>query len=168
MEADTVVRLVKRLRECVAEARIFVAVVHRAQRRTIWNALAASNINLSEDRVDTVERMQGDEADVVIVCLGFTDHVSTFERELAFCYDVSRLNVGLSRPKSLVIVLGSASLFSPPLSATLDPVSRAGVEHLLEYLRRSVAVPERGLYGKLPGVGEDNLIDRFESLLAIK
>ena len=54
------------------------------------------------DRTDTVDRFQGSQADVVIVCLTTCDGVVS-----ALLLDERRLNVALTRAKKKLIVVGA-------------------------------------------------------------
>ena len=56
--------------------------------------------------VDTVERMQGQERDIVIVSL--TPSSPAFATQLAdFFFQPERLNVAITRPRSKLIIIGS-------------------------------------------------------------
>ena len=55
-------------------------------------------------RVDTVERMQGAEAEVAIICYGFLDR-DRVARETDFLFDRNRLNVSMTRARKLCILV---------------------------------------------------------------
>lgn len=86
---------------------IGVVVPHRAQRamlRTRFPALAAANA------IDTVERFQGGERDVILVSATAADPDYILS-EAEFLLNPNRLNVALSRPKRKLIVLAASTLF---------------------------------------------------------
>jgi uncharacterized protein len=60
-------------------------------------------------RVGTVDKFQGQEAPIVIVSLCASD-ANASPRGLEFLFDEHRLNVAISRPQSLVIVVGNPGL----------------------------------------------------------
>lgn len=71
-------------------------------------------------RVGTVDKFQGQEAEVVIVSLA-TSSADDLPRHVDFFYSKNRLNVAISRARTLAIVLASPKLLE------LDPKT---VEHL--------------------------------------
>jgi superfamily I DNA and/or RNA helicase len=86
---------------------IGVVVPHRAQKAALrrqFPALAAANA------IDTVERFQGGEREVIIVSATASDpqYVLT---EAAFLLNLNRLNVALSRPRCKLIVVAARSIF---------------------------------------------------------
>ena len=89
-----------------------VVVPHRAQRallRARFPALAAANA------IDTVERFQGGERDVIVVSATASDPDYILS-EADFLLNPNRLNVALSRPrrKLIVIASGTCCACSPP------------------------------------------------------
>ncbi|MDQ3702350.1 MAG: Upf1 family helicase, partial [Chloroflexota bacterium] len=85
---------------------IGVVVPHRAQRamlRARFPALAAA------DAIDTVERFQGGERDVIVVSATASDPDYILS-EADFLLNPNRLNVALSRPRRKLIVLASTAL----------------------------------------------------------
>ncbi|KAJ1561227.1 hypothetical protein HK096_005510, partial [Nowakowskiella sp. JEL0078] len=115
-EVLVVVDLVRCLRACFEMETIFVVTPHRAQRSAIK---AISDIaNDQKITVDTVEKMQGDEADIVVACYGFSD-ASQLELEIDFIFNSNRLNVALSRAKALGILITTPNILRPPLTAMI-------------------------------------------------
>lgn len=94
---------------------IGVVVPHRAQKaalRVRFPELAAAQA------IDTVERFQGGERDVIIVLATASDQ-DYILAEAAFLLNPNRLNVAISRPRKKLIVIASTTIFRT-LSADLD------------------------------------------------
>ncbi|KAI9096652.1 hypothetical protein DFS34DRAFT_149922 [Phlyctochytrium arcticum] len=139
-EARVVSELVQELLQAT-DGRIFVITPHRIQRSMI-KAILPDDLDLSRVRVDTVERMQGDEADIVMTCFGFTSHASRFESELDFIFHRNRLNVALSRARSLCVLIASERLVNNPPEAVLETRERReAFAHLRTFVDRSQLVP---------------------------
>ncbi len=99
---------------------IGVVVPHRAQKallRDRFPQLAAS------DAIDTVERFQGDEREVIIVSATASDPDYVLA-EAEFLLNPNRLNVALSRPRKKLIVVASSVVFKF-LSADLEIFEQA-------------------------------------------
>lgn len=113
-EASLAVKLIQELLACgVPPAEIGVVAPFRAQGRAIRGLLLQALPDQLERRralvIDTVERMQGQEREVVIVSL--TSSSPTFASTLAdFLFQPERLNVAITRPRSKLIILGSRHL----------------------------------------------------------
>jgi DNA replication ATP-dependent helicase Dna2 len=128
IEAEVVVELILSLlmREVLPEE-IGVVVPYRAQSRLIRSLLRR---NLMDDEiiqklvVDTVERMQGQERDVVLV--SFATASPKFAAQVAdFLFQPQRLNVAVTRPRTKLILVGShhmldADQYDPNQVETLD------------------------------------------------
>jgi DNA replication ATP-dependent helicase Dna2 len=110
IEADVVMELIlSLLMRDVAPEDIGVVVPYRAQSRLI-RSLIRRNLLDSElaNRlvVDTVERMQGQEREVVIV--SFATASAKFAAQMAdFLFQPQRLNVAVTRPRTKLILVGS-------------------------------------------------------------
>lgn len=71
---------------------------------------------LPEDaRVGTVDKFQGQEAEIVLISMT-TSSAEDLPRKLEFLYSKNRLNVAISRAKTLAIVIASARLLEIPCS----------------------------------------------------
>lgn len=110
---------------------IFVITPHRAQRSASTQALKHANL-LQYCAVDTVDRMQGKEADIVIVCYSFLG-LDRVESEMDFIFDLNRVNVAISRARSLVVLLCSDLVVRPPLSVAITPHRQAAFGHLMTF-----------------------------------
>jgi DNA replication ATP-dependent helicase Dna2 len=110
MEAHVVLELVLSLltRE-VSPEEIGVVVPYRAQSRLIRSLLRRTLEDsevFNKIVVDTVERMQGQEREVILV--SFTTASPKFAAQVAdFLFSPNRLNVAVTRPRSKLILVGS-------------------------------------------------------------
>jgi DNA replication ATP-dependent helicase Dna2 len=133
-EADAVVELIAALLGCgFAAGEIAVVVPYRTQAREIRSRLRQVIADTAVQRqivVDTVERMQGQERDLVIVSL--TTSNPAFAAGLAeFFFQPERLNVAVTRPRKKLIIAGSRHV----LKATPeDPALQESVGLLKELL----------------------------------
>jgi len=126
-EASVVVDLLLTLLEAgLPPWEVGVVVPYRAQSREI-RALLRTVLPDSETRrhiiVDTVERMQGQEREAVIVSL--TTSNPTFAAHLAeFFFQPERFNVAVTRPRSKLILVGSRHVLNAQPD---DPEQQAAV-----------------------------------------
>ena len=124
LEAETVCELVLSLLSAgLPPGEIGVVVPYRAQGRAIRNLL---RVHLPEREalkalvVDTVERMQGQEREVVLISL--TTSSPAFASQLAdFFFRPERLNVAITRPRTKLIIIGSSYVLRAiPLDAQME------------------------------------------------
>jgi DNA replication ATP-dependent helicase Dna2 len=114
VEASLAVDLIVEVLACgVAAEEIGVVAPYRAQGRAIRGLLRKALPDRPEHRraivIDTVERMQGQECELIIISLTTSD--ATFASTLAdFLFQPQRLNVAITRPRSKLIILGSRYL----------------------------------------------------------
>jgi DNA replication ATP-dependent helicase Dna2 len=115
IEADVVLDLVlSLLMRDVSPEEIGVVVPYRAQSRLI-RSLIRRNLQDSEITnrlvVDTVERMQGQEREVIIV--SFATASAKFASQIAdFLFQPQRLNVAVTRPRTKLILVGSHNMLN--------------------------------------------------------
>lgn len=145
VEADLVARVAARLRERLIDPGtgrpyvtpefwrrgLFIVSPHHAQIGAIKERLAAL---IPADRsvfVDTVDRMQGQEADAVIVSYGVSD-VETALAEAEFIYSRNRLNVSLTRGRAKCVVFLPRPLLEPPLDVVSIDRAAEGLAHMLD------------------------------------
>ena len=125
-EAEVVVELIQSLmRVSVHPRHIGVIAPFRAQGRTIRKLLRQvmpSEDALKELVVDTVERMQGQEREVIIVSM--TTSNPAFAGRLAkFYFQPERLNVSITRPRTKLILVGSSHVLK---AQPEDPLDKSG------------------------------------------
>ena len=110
MEADVVMELCLSLfMRDVSPEDIGVVVPYRAQSRLIRSLIRRNLLNSDLANrlvVDTVERMQGQEREVIIV--SFATASARFAAQMAdFLFQPQRLNVAVTRPRTKLILVGS-------------------------------------------------------------
>ncbi|MBK8964138.1 MAG: AAA family ATPase [Candidatus Competibacteraceae bacterium] len=104
---------------------LFVVSPHHAQIEAIQQALAARRAWPSQPFVDTVDKMQGQESQAVIVSYGVSDP-ETASREGEFLYSVNRLNVSVTRARAKCVVLLPRPLLEPALELLQDEAAARG------------------------------------------
>ena len=118
---------------------VFVVSPHRAQIRAIQRELRRQRRWQSPPLVDTVDKMQGREADAVIVSYGVSDPEFA-AAEAEFIYGLNRLNVAVTRARAKCIVcLPRPLLDAPPQVLDLPEAARG-----LAYMRDLVQAVSRG------------------------
>lgn len=126
---------------------VFVAVPHHVQRLAILNVVdlnrLAQDYPLAKIKVDTIEKMQGQEADFVVVGFAlFGD--ATVTKELRHLYSVHRWVVALSRARCKTVLLMTPEMLSPrivgggssPSAADMDYLDGWGLLHAFEKYSR--------------------------------
>ena len=139
VEAALVSRLAVALRDDMADVaddnafwheRLFVVSPHHAQIRAIRGALAGERDWTAPPFVDTVEKMQGQEADAVFVSYGVADpEYAALEAD--FIYNRNRLNVAITRARAKSVVFFAR----PLLDASPEILDAPGVVEGLAYMR---------------------------------
>lgn len=115
----------------------FVITPHRTQRYFAQKLLPKAL--LEKCKVDTVERMQGQEADVVVVsCCYFDSDVIALESD--FIYHLRRLNVAFSRARKLVVLLLTPAVLQPGPEVLSTKGRREGYAHVLHFVRSSLRI----------------------------
>jgi DNA replication ATP-dependent helicase Dna2 len=135
LEADVVVNLILTLVEGGIEPEeIGVVTPYRAQGREIRNLLRRTPLDREARReivVDTVERMQGQEREVVLVSLATSN--PTFAGDLAeFFFQPERMNVTITRPRTKLVITGSSRVLG---AAPAEPKLAAWVDLFRDMLR---------------------------------
>ena len=130
IEADVILELtLSLLMRDVAPEDIGVVVPYRAQSRLIRSLIRrhlGDGEAINKIVVDTVERMQGQEREVIIV--SFTTASAKFAAQMAdFLFQPQRLNVAITRPRTKLILVGShhmleADQFDETKKETLDMI----------------------------------------------
>ncbi|KAF9116301.1 Tripartite DNA replication factor [Mortierella sp. AM989] len=112
---------------------VFVAVPHHTQRLAILNRIRLPELEqkypMAQIKVDTVEKMQGQEADFVIVCFGLFDDF-TLVNELSYLFSVHRWIVALSRARCKTVLLMTPELKSPKIISGTGRANPRALESL--------------------------------------
>jgi hypothetical protein len=152
IEADLVAQLVAALREGLLDASgkpykddaaffkqgVVVVSPHHAQIRAIRQELDSRRSWKSPPFVDTVDKMQGQEADAVVVSYGVADPEFAL-REAEFIYGLNRLNVALTRGRCKTVVC----LPRPLLEASPQVLDVEAAAVGLGFMRQLVAEVEK-------------------------
>jgi len=113
-EADIIAEfIVQYLNQGVKPDDMAILTPFRAQVRQIKKALMKIlNYKAFEDKlfIDTVERIQGQERDIIIFSLATTDPIKAMQRA-SFFFNPNRFNVAITRAKKKRIVIGHKNLF---------------------------------------------------------
>jgi hypothetical protein len=148
IEADLVAQLVIALRDGLRDARglpyaddaaffkqgVFVVSPHHAQIHAIRQELERRRAWSSPPFVDTVDKMQGQEADAVVVSYGVSDAEFAL-REAEFIYGLNRLNVAITRVRCKTVVC----LPRPLLEASPQVLDAEAAATGLGFMRQLVA-----------------------------
>ena len=107
----------------------FIVSPHHLQIRAIRQALAARQEWSHPPFVDTVDKMQGQEADAVLVSYGVSDPEQA-AREAEFIYSLNRLNVAITRARKKMVLLLSTELLEPPLGVLDNAEAATGLQYM--------------------------------------
>lgn len=146
-EAAVVADLVAEALRCgLPPSEMAVISPYRAQGRLIRTTLQKMDIDLPKEEiarivVDTVERIQGQERQMIIISLATSDPAHASARA-DFYFQPNRLNVSITRPKTKRIIVGS------PFLLTAQPESgkhQRWVSHFRALYESCVKVDVNGL-----------------------
>lgn len=137
LESHLVYSLVDELVSRISPSSIFLITPHRMQRSSIQRRLAQKPFPTVQITCDTVERMQGKEAQCVILCMLYREH-DILVNELDFIYNRQRINVSITRAQQLCILLTSQLLFNrPPLDLFIHESTRNAYNLLNNFVNKS-------------------------------
>lgn len=147
--------------ELIEDIKIFIVVPHRAQRTSLQQLFKQEKYNHKNIFADTVDRMQGQEADIVIVSYIFFDPLQVAS-EAEFLFDRRRINVSISRAERFCLFIGTQSIISPPVEVLANPSSSLAYQHLKSFIdeceKENVLFPLKTTLNRESGVF-DNLIE---------
>jgi DNA replication ATP-dependent helicase Dna2 len=152
IEADLIAQLVTALRDGLRDGSgrpfaedadffrhgVFIVSPHHAQIRAIQQELAIRRRWRCVPFVDTVDKMQGQESEVVLVSYGVADPEFAL-REAEFIYGLNRLNVAITRARTKTIVCLPRPLLEASPQVLDVPQAAAGLgfmRRLVEWVRR--------------------------------
>lgn len=137
LESTLVLSLVEELRDRIHPSSIFLITPHRLQRAVIRQKLSTQSFGNISITCDTVERMQGKEAQCVILCMLYRQR-DLLEAELDFIFNRHRINVSITRAQQLCILLTSTLLIDqPPLPLFVNAATRNAYTLLSNYYHKS-------------------------------
>lgn len=139
---------------------LFIVSPHHLQIRAIRRSMGRLRDWDSPPFVDTVDKMQGQQSQVVIASYGISD-AETALSEAEFIYDLNRLNVSITRAQAKCLVFLPRPLLEPTLDVLSNDRAVRGLGHmhaLLEFCKFNGAkrcfdldpLPE--LHGRLTAV----------------
>ncbi|WP_067051216.1 bifunctional RecB family nuclease/DEAD/DEAH box helicase [Methanofollis ethanolicus] len=131
---------------------LFVVSPHHAQIAAIKKALAERRGWKSEPFVDTVDKMQGQQCEAVVVSYGVSDP-ETALAEAAFIYSRNRLNVSVTRAQAKCIVFLPRPLLEPSFDLFQDPETAEGLDYMLKLVAFCRREGETRVFS-LPGCGK--------------
>lgn len=138
VEAGLVGALALRMRERMAEDcddaefwrdHLFIVSPHHLQIRAITRELRKGRDWSSPPFVDTVDKMQGQEARAVLVSYGVSD-TETALQEAGFIYSLNRLNVAITRAQAKCMVFLPRPLLQPRFEVLEDEKAARGLGHM--------------------------------------
>ncbi|MFP4654462.1 MAG: AAA domain-containing protein [Methanohalobium sp.] len=112
---------------------LFIVSPHHSQIRTIHNHLDSLRRWNHHPFVDTVDKMQGQESQAVIVSYGVSD-VETALNEAEFIYSLNRLNVSVTRAKSKCVLFLPRPLLEPSVELLQNEDASSGFHHMLNLI----------------------------------
>jgi DNA replication ATP-dependent helicase Dna2 len=96
------------LKETEKKQKLFIVTPYHRQRLEITLRLKKYLKN-DDLQINTIDKIQGQEADIVIACFGFFNT----SQQSQFIYDMNRWNVALSRAKSKLIIITTNEMLDP-------------------------------------------------------
>ncbi|KAG0375559.1 Tripartite DNA replication factor [Mortierella sp. AD032] len=136
VEASLVVGIVEAYLVMVGQdtvTTLFVAVPHHVQRLAILDKVEKAGLvaeyPMALIKVDTIEKMQGQEADMVVVCFGMFDEY-TLVNELAYLYSVHRWIVALSRARCKTVLVMTPEIRAPRIIGGPGKTDAGSLERL--------------------------------------
>lgn len=114
----------------------FLSVIspHNEHINLIKRTLKNKNSELENIFVNTVDKMQGQESDIVIVSYGVTDSLFAF-KEKEFIYNYNRLNVCITRAKKKLILIISEELLDIDYRLVDDNNLKEHIEFIDGYIK---------------------------------
>ena len=94
--------------------RVLVAAPHHRQIDDLKAELCAAQPALTELKINTVEKQQGQEANLVLILYGLTD-ATAVAGEASFLYSQARLNVSLTRARMKAVFFLTRGVEAPEL-----------------------------------------------------
>jgi len=147
-EAEVIAEMIEEAVNCgVSPEEIAVIAPYRAQVRLIRTALKnTNNAKLKPIHVDTVDSIQGQQREMVIISLT-TSNPEYATQQAEFYFQLNRLNVAITRAKTKRIVVGNPSLFEAnPIQEDLQ----AGVKCFYDFYQSNVIINNQAFAINIP------------------
>jgi len=140
LESSLIIRLLDELISRVNLSSIFIITPHRMQRSSIKRQLSKKNYPNAIITCDTVERMQGKEAQCVVLCMLYRQR-ELLGNESDFLYNRQRINVSITRAQQLCILLTSDVLFNQaPFDVFVNENTRNAFNLLNNFVSKSIQI----------------------------
>ena len=139
-------KLPRKFEDCRAQLRPSLSIALLGVKEIPIIALCNAQVFELQDRmpgaqVGTVDKFQGQEAAVVVVSMTASS-AEDVPRGMDFLYSRNRINVAISRAKSLAIIVASPKLLEPPCSK-IEQMALVNTPCYAEnYSRHEVALPD--------------------------
>lgn len=130
-------------RHGVPAAEIAVLAPFRAHVRALRTAIEKKGIDVTNLVIDTVDRVQGQEREIVFLSLACGD-ASTLDQRSAFFFSPNRLNVALSRARTKAVLVCSSSVAT---ALPMDPAALRAAAIYKTLWRRLPRVDLTAVYG---------------------
>ena len=148
IEQASVQAVVQDLKQCQAitpnelksELKVCVITPHRKQKQFVATQLSSQDSSSQVSAVDTVERMQGQQCDVVIICMVILDPL-VVANEATFLFNMQRLNVAFTRASSCCILIASSAVLYPLPRLLESENSAIGYSLLRNFMSQATIVP---------------------------
>jgi superfamily I DNA and/or RNA helicase len=138
---------------------VFIVSPHHVQIAAIRKAIARNG--LKNPFVDTVEKMQGQEAEVVLISYGVSDPEFAL-REAKFIYGRNRLNVAITRARCKAILFLPRPLLDAPPGVLDVEEAVAGLAFMRQLYDLATEKGDQKLFAGKNGVSAEVLRFRFE------
>lgn len=112
---------------------LFIVSPHHVQIRAIQRELASHRTWHERPFVDTVDKMQGQQCQAVIVSYGVSDR-ETALGEAEFIYSLNRLNVAVTRARAKCVVFLPRPLLEPSFDLLSNEKAAAGLGHMHRFV----------------------------------
>lgn len=130
---------------------VFVVSPHRAQIRAIQRELRRQRRWQAPPLVDTVDKIQGREADAVVVSYGVSDPEFAAQ-EAEFIYGLNRLNVAVTRARAKCVVCLPRPLLDAPPQVLELPEAGRGLAFMRELVQAVSHTGEQSTFELEDGV----------------
>jgi DNA replication ATP-dependent helicase Dna2 len=147
VESALIFKLVEHLSQTVKPEKIFIVCPHKVQISSLRYFFKKHHFQ-PIPMIGTVDKMQGNEADVVIVSYAISD-LDLIKDEASFIFNRNRLNVAITRAQQKAILFLSEKLFDVHFLTSLEEEQQENIEFLTGlkgYLQKKENLNSQGLH----------------------